>query len=103
MGYLPLATLKNHLARDIGEVVDSFEKRGLKVKVFQMDDCCIKSGAIYIYDPSALQNILNAASHVLKKNEWPVVAESFVAKVAEFWVEQTHPVHPVIRRAFGDS
>jgi hypothetical protein len=102
LGYLPLAALKARLLMDVREVVDSFEKRGLRTKVFQADDCCIKSGALYVYSPTVLQNVLNAFSDVLKANAWPLSAELFVNKVAKTWVEQTHPVYAVIRNAFGE-
>jgi hypothetical protein len=103
LGYLPLATLEKHLAMDVTEVADSFEKRGLKTRVFLANECCISSGALYVYDPSGLQSVLNAASDVLARNKWPVSAELFVDQLAKCWVEQSDPVHAVIQRAFGDS
>jgi hypothetical protein len=102
LGYLPLATLEKHLSMDICEVVTSLEGRGLKAKAFSPDECCINTGALYVYDPVPLQNVLNGALAVLQHNGWPVVAESFVDYVAKSWVETDHPVHPVIRQAFGD-
>ncbi len=54
LGYLPLATLDQHLEMEVGGIAASLEKRGLKTKIFQADECCIKSGALYVYDPSAL-------------------------------------------------
>ncbi len=65
VGYLPLATLEKHLAMDVTEVADSFAKRGLKTRIFLANECCINSGALYVYDSSALQSVLNAASDVL--------------------------------------
>ena len=103
LGYLPLATLEKHLAMDVTEVAGSFEKRGLKIRVFLANECCINSGALYVYDPSALQSVLNADFDVLERNKWPVTAELFVDRLAKFWVEQSDPVHAVIQRAFGDS
>ena len=102
LGYLPLATLEKHLSMDICEVVTSLEGRGLKAKVFSPNECCINTGALYVYDPVPLQNVLNGALAVLERNGWPVVAESFVDYLAKSWVEPSHPVHPVIRQAFGD-
>ena len=103
VGYLPLATLEKHLAMDVTEVADSFEKRGLKTRVFLANECCINSGALYVYDPSALQSVLNAASDVLERNKWPISAELFVDRLAKFWIEESDPVYPVIQRAFGIS
>jgi hypothetical protein len=103
LGYLPLATLEKHLAIDVTEAADLFEKRGLKTRVFLANECCINSGALYVYDPSALQSILNAASDALERNKWPIVAALFVDRVAKNWVEQDHPVYAVIQQAFGDS
>jgi hypothetical protein len=102
MGYLPLRTLEKHLSMDIGDVVTSLEGRGLKAKTFSPDECSINAGALYVYDPVALQNVLNGALVALERSGWPVVAESFVDQVAKSWVEPDHPVYPVIRQAFGD-
>ena len=103
VGYLPLATLEKHLAMDVTEVADSFAKHGLKTRVFLANECCINSGALYVYDPSALQSVLNAASDVLERNKWPISAELFVDRLAKFWIEESNPVYPVIQRAFGNS
>ena len=102
MGYLPLRTLEKHLSMDIGEVVTSLEGRGLKARTFLADECSINAGALYVYDPVALQNVLNGAVVVLERNGWPAIAESFVECVAKSWVEPSHPVYPVIQQAFGD-
>jgi hypothetical protein len=102
LGYLPLRTVEKHLSMNICDVVSSFEGRGLKAKAFSPDECCINTGALYVYDPVALQSVLNGAQAVLERNGWPVVAESFVDCVAKSWIEPSHPVHPVIRQAFGD-
>ena len=103
VGYLPLATLEKHLAMDVTAVADSFEKRGLKTRVFLANECCINSGALYVYDPSGLQNVLNAESDVLERNKWPISAELFVDRVARFWIEENDPVYAVLQRAFGGS
>jgi hypothetical protein len=102
VGYLPLSTLEKHLAMDVTAVADSFAKHGLKTKVFLANECCINSGALYVYDPCPLQSVLNAASNVLERNKWPIGAESFVDRVAKFWIEESDPVYAVIQRAFGD-
>ena len=101
LGYLPLATLDQHLEMEVGGIAASLEKRSLKTKILQADECCIKSGALHVYDPSALQNVLDVASDVLEDNAWPTVAELFVNHIARNWIEQTHPVCKVIERAFG--
>jgi hypothetical protein len=102
LGYLPLATITYHLDLGVDAVVVRFEKQGLKAKVFRADECCIKSGALYVFDPLALQKVLDTASNVLKDNSWPVFAELFVNQVAKKWIDSNHPVYTVIRRAFGE-
>jgi hypothetical protein len=103
LGYLPLATVRNHLELGEDEIVRSFKRRGLKAKTFLAHECCIKSGAIYVFDPVSLQKVLDAASGILKDSSWPLVAESFVNKIAKVWVDPSHPVYVVIRRAFGEE
>ncbi len=103
LGYLPLATLEKHLEMDVTKVADSFEKQGLKTRVFLANECCINSGALYVYDPAALQSVLNAGLEVLERNKWPIAAALFVDRVAKHWVEPDDPAYPVIQQAFGDS
>jgi hypothetical protein len=103
LGYLPLATIRNHLGLVPDELVASFEKQRLRAKIFVAEECCIRSGALYVFDPVALQDVLNAASDVLENCSWPTVAESFVNHVAKIWVEPNHPAYPVIRRVFGEA
>jgi hypothetical protein len=103
LGYLPLATIKNHLDLDADALADSFVKQGLKAKVFQPNECCIKSGALYVFDPPVPQQVLDAASVVLENSSWPTDAELFVNQVAKIWVDQNQPVYAVIRRAFGEA
>jgi hypothetical protein len=103
LGYLPLNTLERHLSMNVGEVAGRLAKRGLKTKVFSAQDCCINGGAIYIYDESALQGVLDGALHLLKGNQWPNTVEQFVDRVSKDWIEPSHPVYPVIKQAFGES
>jgi hypothetical protein len=102
LGYLPLATIGNYLELNLDEWIRSLEKQGLKTKVFEAGECCIRSGALYAFDPLALQDVLSAASDVLENCSWPTIAESFVQQVAKIWVDPSHPAYAVIRRAFGE-
>jgi hypothetical protein len=103
LGYQPLNTVEKHLAMNIGEVIVRLAKRGLKTKVFSAKDCCIYSGALYAYDRSALQKVLDGMSALLVRSNWPTNAEQFVDRVSKDWVESSHPVYAVIQMAFGDA
>ena len=102
LGYLPLATIEKVLAMDVAELTNSLQGRGAKVAIFSKDDCCIKSGALYAYDPTALQKVLNAAAEPLSQGGWPSSADAFVKKVAKVWIDETDPIYEVILRAFGE-
>lgn len=74
----------------------------MQTKILSAEECCINSGAIYIYDLAALQRILDEERIILEANAWPSNADQFVERVAKFWLEESHPVFAVVQRAFGD-
>jgi hypothetical protein len=103
LGYLPLQTVHKQLSMKADDLARLIREKGLQAKIFSVEECCINSGAIYVYDLGALQNILDKDRAILEANTWPSDADQFVRHVAKFWLELNHPVYPVIQRAFGGS
>lgn len=103
VGYLPLNTVTSILGIDVEVLTREYQDKGLSVRIFSPDTCCIKSGALYVYESSDLRIILDEDRRLLTANGWDNDPDQFVNQVARFWVEKTNPVYPVIQRAFGDD
>jgi hypothetical protein len=74
---------------------------GCSAALFGPDQCCIKSGGLYIFDRQSLETLLQSSNSILLANRWPLDPDQFVARIAREWVDQAHSVASVIRRAFG--
>ena len=103
VGYLPLYTIQDfaHLSQEI--VAALATARGLSAAEFSPRECCIKSGALYVYDPRALARLLRAHADVLEANGFPLDPDRFVAHIATTWFQIDHPAYAVIAQAFGAS
>ena len=101
VGYLPLQTLGRFLGLDVEAVSANARSRGLAVLVLSPEECCIKSGALYVYDPDALDKILCTSRSVLALSNFPTVPEAFVRAIARDWLESDHPAMPIIKAAFA--
>jgi hypothetical protein len=102
IGYLPLYTIRHILLMDPHVLARNGVSRGLSAAVYQADECCIKSGALYLYHRSSLEQLLQSVRSVLVANSWPIDPDQFVARIAREWIDSSHPSKPVIERAFGD-
>jgi hypothetical protein len=102
LGYLPINTVERHLGENIDDLKSVIREKGLEFRVFLPDECCINSGAVYVFDSVALQDILDGDRPTLESGGWPCIAGEFVDHVAKFWLKQDHPIHQVIARAFGE-
>ena len=101
-GYLPLYTVRDVLHLDPHALAREAESKGLPTVIVGADECCIKSGALYVFDRAALQRILQSPPATSLSSGWPLSVDQFVARIGGDWVEPTHPVAPVIQRAFGE-
>ena len=102
LGYLPLHTICDILHMDARALAAEAEANGLSALLIGPEQCCIKSGALYIFDKQSLGTLLRSSSSTLSENCWPLDPTQFVARVACEWIDQAHPVASVIHRAFGN-
>jgi hypothetical protein len=94
IGYLPLYTLRD-IARLKPELVAADAVAlGLAAAQFDPDECCIKSGALYVYDRLALSAILRGWASTLEAEQIPSDPDRFVAYVAANWLELLMPPTP---------
>jgi hypothetical protein len=103
VGYLPLHTIKDFVQLPPEALLRAATARGLAAVQFGPDKCCIKSGALYVYDRKALANLLQAQSEALATAGLPPDPDRFVAHIATVWYARDHPASSIIASAFGDS
>lgn len=103
IGYLPLQTVEKFLRMDVDDLARLMRSKGLAARILSVDECCINSGAIYVYNTAALQKLLDENVEVLEASSWPSAADQFVSHVAKSWLEPDHAVFAVIQRAFGEE
>jgi hypothetical protein len=103
VGYLPLHTIEDFVQLSPEAVAAAAAARGLAVAQFGPDTCCIKSGAIYVYDRKALAKLLQAGADVISAAGLPLDPDLFVEHIAAVWFAADHPVRQIIATAFGDS
>jgi hypothetical protein len=103
VGYLPLYTICDVLQMDPYALAQDARVNGRSVAIFGADQCCIKSGALYVFDGQSLERLLRSSKLILSANRWPIDPHQFVARIAREWIDDTHAVAPVIERAFGQQ
>ena len=101
IGYLPLYTIVEFLQVTPETLVAEAEARGLKTLKLSAQQCCIDSGALYVYDHDELASILHIAQEILLEHELPGDPRCFVQHIAAHWFQCDHPLYVVIAKAFG--
>lgn len=103
IGYLPLYTIRDVLQMDPDTLCRDAEAKGLSAALFGPDQCCIKSGALYIFDRQSLEHLMQSSRPILSASLWPLDPDQFVARIAREWIDPAHPVASVIKRVFGEQ
>lgn len=103
VGYLPIQAIEKFLKRSPIAVKESLEKNNIGIEIIDAEECCITSGALYAYDRGALERILQENQGVLISEGWPTEPRQFILRIARDWIDESHPVHPIISRVFEDN
>lgn len=103
IGYLPRNTISALLGMSEDTLIADANSRGLAAVSLGPAVCCIKSGALYIYDRGALGKLLSASAHTLTACDMATEPDEFVLQVAAIWFDRSHAVYPIIAMAFGDT
>ncbi|HZR73731.1 hypothetical protein [Bradyrhizobium sp.] len=103
VGYLPLDTIRNFTTLSVEAVANEARARGLAAAQFDSDACCIKSGALYVYDREALAKVLKAQAGAVAIAGLPNEPDRFVAQIASVWYPEDDPAYRVIAAAFGEA
>ncbi len=103
VGYLPLRTIKDFVKLSPDTIAADAAKHGLAMAQFDPKTCCIKSGALYVYDRESLAKLLQAQADAVSVAGVPHDPDRFVAHIAAVWYAEDHPAYPIIAKAFGEG
>ena len=103
VGYLPLHTIEEFVQLTPEAVAAAATARGLATVQFGPAACCIKSGALYVYDREALASVLQESADAIVAAGLPPDPDRFVVHIATVWFDKDDPAYPIIARAFGSS
>jgi hypothetical protein len=103
VSYLPIKTVEKVIGITVQDYMSLIERSGNEGIVFDAEDCCINSGAVYAFSCHYLSKILKDNQTILSKHGWPATPVDFIRRIAAEWVDEESPIMPVIRKAFGDA
>jgi hypothetical protein len=101
--YLPIKTVECVIGISIPAYEAMIESTGNQSSVFLSGECCIDSGAVYVYNNIYLGKILKDNLNIIIKNNRPATIEEFIRKIASEWFDDESPIMPIIRKAFGEA
>jgi hypothetical protein len=102
VGYLPLQTISNVLRESIDELVARFSRRGLDVKIFGERETCIKSGAMFVYHPGMVKQLVETHKAALLQKHWALAPDEVISEISREWFEPSDPIMPFIRDLYND-
>jgi len=103
VGYLPRSTITNILGQDESSMLLSYEERGLKVRIFEPDSCCIKSGAFVVYSREMVQNIINKHLNLIAAMGWKPIVCGVITQIMTTWFDPADKICPVIAELYGEQ
>lgn len=104
LGYLPLRTLTDICKKNVDELKQELNEKGLFVQIFRPDECNVFSGAMYVADLNQLQNFLSAHDQkkILDSENWPHDAILFINQVATVNAEHETDLDLLIAMTFNN-
>ncbi len=102
VGYLPIYTIANVLKESVDTLTRDLSLRGLDVRLYQEDETCIKSGALFAFDTNMVRDLIELHKGVLSEKHWALDPEQAITKIAEEWYDESDAIIPFIRDLFGE-
>jgi hypothetical protein len=102
IGYLPKKTILDLLALDIDQIRTYYEVKGLKTKMFDERETCIKSGAMFVYDRARFDQIVEKFKVEIVGKGWLAESGFVLDQIATHWFEGDDPILPLIRALYGE-
>jgi hypothetical protein len=103
VGYLPIYTINDVLKESIVSRVEGLTARGLSVRVFNEGETCIKSGAVFAYEPEMVSRIIDKHQAALLDKSWAPTPAYVINQIAKEWYEENDPIMPFIRDLYNDE
>jgi hypothetical protein len=103
LSYLPINTIVNVLGMTVEEYQRLVSTAGNDSILLDENRCCIRSGAVYAFSEKSLDGLLKSNFDLLVMFGWPSRSRDFVEKIAVEWVDENHPIFPIVQQAFGDA
>jgi hypothetical protein len=102
VGYLPLSTIERVLEQNPAKLVQHYRQKGLCVRVFDENESCIKSGALFVWDHDQALRYINEFDKSVTEKGWPIDADVVLANIAAEWFEKDDPIMPLIYALYGE-
>lgn len=102
VSYLPIRTIERIFGMTASDYASLISKNGDSYIIFNAEQTCIKSGAVYAFNIVFLQEILDRHKNVLLNIGWPSEAKEFIRKSASEWLDTAHSITPIIMECFGE-
>jgi hypothetical protein len=103
VGYLPLATLEKVLGLEPEELRKQSIARSLEVRIFEEGKCCIKSGAIFVYDSVLFKKIAEKFREEILARGWIAECDFLIERIATNWFSEQEPVLQFISALYGEN
>jgi hypothetical protein len=102
VGYLPLYTIERVLGQNPAELVQHYRQKGLCVRVFDQNECCIKSGALFVWDYDQASRCIKEFGKSVTEKGWPIDANVVLENIATEWFEKDDPIMPLVYALYGE-
>ena len=103
VSYLPLNTIENVMGIPIDIYTYIIESNGGRYLIFNEDECCISSGAVYAFLPKELDEILKINKNILSVATIPCESTGFIRAIADTWFETETSIRQLLKELFGDA
>lgn len=101
LGWLPLDTLQNAEVSP-EQLAGELESKGLKTLILDQEEGGVRSGALFVYDESALKSLIEVNLQTIQQAGWPTEPDAFVRNLKNQEKRFT-PMFNVIADAFNDK
>lgn len=101
LGYESLLTVQK-AGIDLEALKRELEAKGLKTKLYTEDETTVFGGALYVYDPKSLGELLKTKESILTASGWPSQPEDFIDIVNSVHAPPNSDLFDTIADAYGD-
>ncbi len=100
LGYLPISTITELCGVTVEDMIQEAEQKGLSTRIIYGN---VYSGALYVWDETALNSHLAKHSNILGEAGWPMETVPFIEMTDRVTAPSKTPLFDLIADAYGDS